>query len=98
MADTLPFTIQHYADSLEDRRRIVTGYVRVTLDGIEIGFNGYTEACSTDGPPIFIEVDNDGHPVVRIWADVLQEDPTHKVNLAGAHCSLQPRDAEDPSE
>ena len=36
------------------------------------------------GPVIFLEF-VDGEPILRVWADITTEEPTHKISLADAH-------------
>jgi hypothetical protein len=74
----------HLKDVMDEK---VTLDVEVKCDGngITIRPIGYGEFCSTDGhgAPILIELQN-GVPSVYIWADINQEDFTHKVTLENA--------------
>lgn len=75
-----PITIRTRLDEQNDSTDMVGPGVdvaiRVTRMGICVEFDGY-------GDPILIE-QYDGHPMVRIWSDITQEDPTHEVSLEGA--------------
>jgi hypothetical protein len=43
-----------------------------------------------DGPIIYLEHTNDGKLILRVWADINQEDPTHVIDLTGAkECMLK---------
>lgn len=55
-----------------------------TGNGIEVSFLGYGTKDTAGGPVVYIEVGDDGHPVVYVWADKDSEEPTHKINLGGA--------------
>jgi len=54
----MKFTLKHYEN--EDVK--LNGQVRETLSGLEIDFEGF-------GNPIFIEVGENGNPVVYLWTD-----------------------------
>lgn len=84
----LPFSIVHHADD----RLTLRGRVEVKPQGIEIYFDGYGVhgAAAGFGSPVFIEVDDNGHPVLRAWAEIDSEDPTHKINLAAARDTRPP--------
>lgn len=79
---SLPFTIVHHADD----RKVHHGRVDVSTAGIEVFIDGYGthDAAPEHGAPLFIEVDDNGHPVLHAWAEIDSQDPTHKVNLASA--------------
>ena len=51
--------------------------------GIEIFVTGYGMKCVEGGSPIFLEV-FEGRLVLRVWADINKEDPTHVIDLAEA--------------
>lgn len=54
--------------------------------GIGITPYGYGDACASDGHgcPIVLDFDDDGHLCLWVWADINQEDPTHRIDLEGA--------------
>ena len=58
-------------------------------DGIAISLEGCSTKTSADGyddAPIYFEY-VDGKPILRIWADINSEEPTHVIDLSGAHTS-----------
>ena len=57
--------------------------------GIEVWPEGFE--CANGGAPIFIE-QCDGEIRVVVWADILQEDPTHTIKLNGAKTELRSDD------
>lgn len=69
-----------------------TTSVAVKEDG-NFGLGIYIAGCSTktasdDDPdcPVYLEID-DGHPVLRVYADINSEEPTHTIDLSGAFMS-----------
>ncbi len=40
------------------------------------------------GPVIYLEMEN-GEPILRVWADIKTEEPTHKISLKGASEALR---------
>lgn len=58
-----------------------------------IGAFGYGEKTAEDGKgyPIVIEF-HEGELVVRIWADINDEEPTHKISLEGARENVRKDD------
>lgn len=67
----------------------VKGFCSVTENGIEIKFEGFSTVCEPpeSGTPILVE-NRDGIPVVIVWSDIRQEDPTHLISLKSAESSL----------
>jgi len=60
------------------------GTVEISDTGICITFKGYgTDAGGPDDSPIFIEI-QDGVPVLRVWSNINQEDPTDRISLEDA--------------
>lgn len=58
--------------------------VRMGQFGVEVLPAGYGDASNgADGGPVFIEV-SQGVPVVHVWSDIGEEEPTYSINLAGA--------------
>lgn len=53
--------------------------------GMELRFVGYGEKCAAlgQGAPVYIEY-YQGKLVVRVWADINSEEPTHVIDLTGA--------------
>ena len=43
------------------------------------------------GPVIFLEFEN-GEPILRVWADITTEEPTHKISLKRASESRRIKD------
>ena len=54
-------------------------------DSLAISLPGHGDHGTMEphGCPVFIEF-HEGQWVVYIWADINEEDPTHKIGLAGA--------------
>jgi hypothetical protein len=79
----LRFTINHHDP---DNGRALSGRIEVNSLGIDIFFDGYGQHTMNPGfgSPVFMEVDDDGHPVVHCWAEIDSEDPTHKIRLHAA--------------
>jgi hypothetical protein len=50
---------------------------------IEIGITGMGTANVTGGPIMYLEKE-DGKWVLRVWADINQEDATHRIDLSNA--------------
>lgn len=62
------------------------GYsVRIGSNDIELYFSGYGVQTMEPGhgPPIHLEY-YAGKLMLRVWADINQEDPTHTIDLSGA--------------
>ena len=64
--------------------------LRVTIDapsglGMTINVAGYGEKCADDGygTPIYLEL-YQGKLVLRVWADINSEEPTHVIDMSGA--------------
>lgn len=58
-------------------------------DGIAISLEDHSTKTSADGfddAPMYLEY-VDGKPVLRVWADINSEEPTHVIDLSGAHIS-----------
>ena len=47
-----------------------------------------TKTAPNDDPDaiVYLEVE-DGRPILRVWADINSEEPTHVIDLSGAHVS-----------
>ncbi len=59
---------------------------QVSLDGtswLDIKINGLTTATEDNGRIIGLEL-YEGKPILRVWADINSEDPTHSIDLSGA--------------
>ena len=67
-------------------RRLHRGNVTTIHGGLEIYLEGYGNRTMEPGhaPLAYLEVGDDGHPVLRIWADFDSEDPTHVISLGPA--------------
>ena len=63
----------------------VNGTVVLDSYSLVIKIDGYGDFGSADGygEPIYLE-HYDGKLVLRVWADINQEDPTHTIDLSGA--------------
>lgn len=59
--------------------------IKANRNGIEICPEGYGDMTTEDGhgAPIFLEF-YDGKLVLRAWADINQEDPTHQIDMEEA--------------
>lgn len=60
-------------------------------DGIAISLAGYSTKTSIEGfddAIVFLEL-YDGKPRLLVWADINSEDPTHIIDLSGAHESCR---------
>jgi hypothetical protein len=58
-------------------------------DGLAISLGGHSTKTSLDGfddAVLFLEL-KDGKPTLYVWADINDEDPTHTIDLSGAHVS-----------
>lgn len=58
--------------------------------GIDIGAKGYGSYTMEDGSgfPVYIEF-YEGKLMLRVWADINSEEPTHTISLEGARESLR---------
>ena len=57
--------------------------------GLGLSIRDYSTRTSADGfddAVVFLEL-NDGKPTLYVWADINSEDPTHVIDLSGAHTS-----------
>jgi hypothetical protein len=55
--------------------------------GLGVWIDGYSTHTAADNDPdaiFYLEV-QDGKPVLRVWADINSEEPTHTIDLSGAH-------------
>jgi len=60
-------------------------------DGLAVSLDGYstkTRVIGFDDAVIYLEM-YDGSPRLLVWADINSEDPTHIIDLSGAHVSLR---------
>ena len=67
----------------------ISGQIHVKGDlGVSLSFDGYGDCCSDDssGSPVYIEK-YDGRVMVRIYANINSEEPTHNIDLSGAALS-----------
>jgi len=64
------------------------------VEGLEIRADGYGDKGSTPGygSVLYLELDNN-ELVLRVWADINQEDPTHTIRLGTARESERRPDA-----
>lgn len=53
-------------------------------DGVEIFIEGMGTRCERGGSPIYLDK-HDGRYVLKVWADINQEDPTHVIDLEKAY-------------
>ena len=67
-------------------------------DRLEIAIKGYGDKVTQNGfgSPVYLEQDDDGKMCLYVWADITQEDPTHKICLEGARESR--REAHRPQD
>jgi hypothetical protein len=89
----VPFTLGRQGidpKTEDDATGEIKGEVRIDLRGITIRIDGYGDAATMNGygSPILIEHYN-GELVIRLWADINQEDPTHAIDLEGAKESMR---------
>jgi hypothetical protein len=77
----LGFTITHHEDNRE-----ISGRIEALHGNIEIFFDGYGvhDMEPGHGSPLFVEVGDDGHPVLRAWTEIDGQDPSHTISFAGA--------------
>ena len=79
-----PFTLKDdgYVDGDFDS---IDGRVAIGPNGVEMFFKGFGTACMDpgQGSPIFVEV-YEGKLILRVWADINSEDPTHVIQLDGS--------------
>jgi hypothetical protein len=57
--------------------------------GLSISLSDHSTKTSADGfddAVVYLEI-YDGKPVLRVWADINSEEPTHVIDLSGAHIS-----------
>ena len=52
--------------------------------GVEIFIEGMGTCCEKGGSPIYLDK-HDGKWVLKVWADINQEDPTHVIDLEKAY-------------
>ena len=55
--------------------------------GLSVSLRDYSTKTAADGfddAVVFIEF-NDGKPMLYVWSDINKEDPTHIIDLSGAH-------------
>ena len=69
-------------------------YVDSNNLGVGIGVNGYSNANQDNGVILHIEY-YEGKLMLRVWADINQEDPTHVIPLGLAHMTKR-KQAEPP--
>jgi len=50
---------------------------------IEVEIEGMSTACCPGGSILYLEKD-EGRWILRVWADITQEDATHRIDLTGA--------------
>jgi hypothetical protein len=58
----------------------------VEIDGtswVNISLNGFSTATAEESEIIVLEL-YEGKPMLRVWADINEEDPTHNIDLSGA--------------
>ncbi|MFA5767304.1 MAG: hypothetical protein WC919_05250 [Candidatus Paceibacterota bacterium] len=59
--------------------------------GLGVWIDGYSTHTAADDDPdavFYLEV-QDGKPVLRVWADINSEEPTHTIDLSGAHINCR---------
>ena len=77
--------------NVEQSTTLSTSVKNENDDGIAISLKGYSTKTSVDGfddAVIFLEL-HDGKPILYVWSDINSEDPTHIIDLSGAHTSLR---------
>jgi len=76
-------TTHRFNDANDNTERTVT--VENEGRGISIHIPGYgtNDMEPGAGPVIYLELEN-GVPILRVWADITDEEPTHKISLAKA--------------
>lgn len=55
--------------------------------GLAVSLSDHSTKASADGfddAVIYLEL-NEGKPVLFVWADINSEEPTHRIDLSGAH-------------
>jgi hypothetical protein len=64
----------------------IGGRVVCETGGIAIALDGYGNCAMEPGHAsvVYLEADESGHPVLYVWADFRQEEPTHKISLSPA--------------
>lgn len=78
-------------DEMGETADDIHGHIDTSLDlGIALRFDGYSDVSSEDdiGTPIYIE-HYEGELIVRVYADINNEEPTHHISLAGAKNSAR---------
>ncbi|MBU0491782.1 MAG: hypothetical protein KKB13_08030 [Chloroflexi bacterium] len=65
----------------------ITAHVSDREASLAIGIQDYGEAAAQPGhgTPILVDLAPDEHPVVLVWSDLTDQEPTHRISLAGAH-------------
>tara|TARA_B100000900_G_scaffold366696_1_gene342711 strand:- start:442 stop:681 length:240 start_codon:yes stop_codon:yes gene_type:complete len=58
--------------------------VHTSEAGVEIFIEGMGTRCEQGGSPIYLDK-HDGKWVLKVWADINQEDPTHVIDLEKAY-------------
>lgn len=58
--------------------------IEIHEEGILIGMQGYGVSGAEFGFPVLVSLSNAGTPKVSVWADILDEEPTHEIYLGGA--------------
>jgi hypothetical protein len=82
MPTELPFSMPDSSEKNADPKR---GEVVLDGDGITIQVEGYGDHCSPDGRGTPIMIENwEGELRLVVWADINQEDATHRISLEGA--------------
>lgn len=83
----LRFTITHHEND-----HTLSGRIEVGSHGLDIFFDGYGQHTMEPGfgAPLFIEPDDNGHPVVYCWSEIDSEDHTHKISLQSARDNREP--------
>ena len=80
VGDVKEFWIGHHESKFPPKMIDVVQGIEAT----EIWFQGYTPGGVTAGSCVAIEIGDDGHPRILVWADRNDESPTHLISLAGA--------------
>ena len=93
-----PFTLKDDGNTGTDEKHPdVPGRIEIGPGGVEIFFEGHGTCCMQPGKGslIFIEV-YEGRLVMRIWADINSEDPTHVIDLEGSREAARTDEAAVP--
>ncbi len=80
----MPMLTEHTISDAKSRRSYKLK-VENEGDGLSLHLPGFgtRDMEPGAGPVIFLEFEN-GEPILRVWADITTEEPTHKISLERA--------------